>query len=174
MHFVFVIPLITFLFIAGYCILDRSELGDTIFFSAMSGILSLLICFLIALLGGALFSSESNKGIHSDNTTALIALQDGNLLEGRSFFLGSGYVDEELKYTYMYLEEGKGYTVEQVNADWCYINYIVEGEQPYIREIIYEFDNDFLNFMFIAPYSTEYYIYIPEGSITQEYRIDLQ
>lgn len=174
MHFVFIIPAAVFVIMFIYSVISGDDLGDIIFYSCMSGVLALLICFLISLLGGAIFSSESNKGIHSDNTTALIALQDGNILEGRSFFLGSGYVDEELKYTYMYMEEGKGYTVNQLNADWCYINYIAEGEQPYIREVVYDFDNGFLNFMFIAPYPTEYYIYIPEGSITQEYRIDLQ
>lgn len=146
-------------------------------FGIVSGILLPILAFLLTGMIIVLPLSAAAKSlqvpiVYEDTTTQIIALQDGNLTDGRIPFLGSGYVKDELKYTYMYDTE-KGYTVNQVPAKHSYIQY--SQHDPYvIQHSAVKFDDAFWNLIAFPSVDTEYYFYIPEGSIVQGYNIDLQ
>ena len=103
----------------------------------------------------------------------LLALKDHNV----SYYLRRGYVKDSLKYVYLYEEEGKGIATDTVSADLSYINYIKDGEQPYLIRTYYRFKNPLLHFFLTdVIINTEYSIFVPEGSIVAEgtYEIDLE
>jgi hypothetical protein len=155
-----------------YCIKESIDcgIGDGLFYGFVVWFFTAIGCFAFAGLGGGFLSTDANQAILSEDTVAICALQDGQSVEGH-FYLGSGYVDEELKYTYMYEVPGKGFTTAQIAADQSYVSY---GNTPSVKTVQYCFTNDFLNCLFIPWYNTEYYITVPEGSIIQSYNIDLQ
>ena len=102
----------------------------------------------------------------------IYSLADGNLTEGRHSFLGSGYIDEELQYTFVVKDE-LGYTVEQVKAKNCYVKYT--QEDPYALPLYKKYGAFAKFWLGDDTASTDGYIfYLPEGTIIQEYDIDLK
>lgn len=99
----------------------------------------------------------------------IYALQDNLTTEG-SFFLGSGHINDELKYFYVEQTEF-GYTVNNVDADNTYIQYTTD--RCHLERHTYTFDNWFVN-LIAVPLTDRYVIYIPEGSIINNYSVDLK
>ena len=67
----------------------------------------------------------------------------------------------------------KGFVVNQVPAAHSYIKY--SNDSPYVIEHkATQFDSIIWNLITMPSVSTEYYFYLPEGSIIQGYNIDLQ
>ena len=103
MIFMIIIPIVVLIWTLVYFFRD-GEYG----FGIVSGISLPILAFLltgtiIVLPLSAAAKSLQVPIVYKDTTTQIIALQDGNLTDGRIPFLGSGYVKDELKYTYMYL-----------------------------------------------------------------------
>lgn len=147
------------------------------FLGAVFGILiDFLIFIFIGLICMGVMScyDEAKCDVVYDTKTELIALKDDAMVSGHSY-LGSGYIDEDLKYVYIYEDPVKGMKAEKVDADYAYIKYIAENEAPYIQSWHMKPKNGFVNFM-IGDFCTTYYtIYLPEGSvITDTYDIDLE
>lgn len=135
------------------------------------------------------------------STTNIVALQDTNSTSGR-FFLGSGSVGQKSYYAYCY-ETEYGYRYDKINVNGnipVYIKYIEsENEVPRIEQYAvkcsdYRTDYDPLPWSLITTWiyagksegdliservhkqfedGCRYVIYIPEGSIKQDYEIDL-
>lgn len=129
------------------------------------------LAFVIALLISVIAAEGFKAPMAPVETTELpiIALEDR-----QSYVRLSRYnAEEELKYTYLYKTD-KGVTANSVKAESSYINYT--SNKPSVKEVKMEFANPILRFInpFID-YYTEYYFYIPEGSIITEnnYNIDL-
>lgn len=146
----------------------------------LGGITGIVFDFVIFLVVGLICFGimscydEAKCDVIYDTKTELIALKDDGMISGHSF-LGSGYIDEELKYVYIYEDPVKGMKAEKVDADYAYIKYIEENETPYIQSWHMEPKNGFVDFM-IGDFANTYYtIYLPEGSvITDTYNIDLE
>jgi hypothetical protein len=68
------------------------------------------------------------------------------------------------------VQEDLGYTVKKVDADKCHIKYT--DDRCHIEQLDYTFDNGFVR-LIAFPTSSEYIIYIPEGSIVNNYQVDL-
>lgn len=98
----------------------------------------------------------------------LVALQTSSTVEGRSYFLGSGYVDGKRVLNYITVDDG-AYRVESSDAvnSWIYES----DEDPIVRVEHYDFVNPWL-----APFALggadAYSFYIPEGSVLSDYTID--
>jgi hypothetical protein len=90
------------------------------------------------------------------------------------FFLGTGSVssDEDLEYIFIY-ETEKGMTVGERKAKNVYIQYIAEGETPRLVHYIETYDSDFWDW-FLGNKDSWDVFYIPEGSITSDFEIDLE
>ena len=172
MIFVIIVPIIVFFVICVNFFRD-GEFG----FGILSGILmwfaSVLLVMLFVMAPFAKLAKVLKVPIvYEDTPTQIVALQDGDAITGRTFFLGSGYVKNELEYTYMYDTE-KGFAVNQVPAAHSYIQY--SNSNPYVIEHkAMRFDSIICNLITMLSVSTEYQFYLPEGSIIQGYNIDLQ
>ena len=159
----------------------RSYYGDWItgFLGSILGmIIGGFLSSLIILLISCGVSVENNLDYNTTITEIkLVALKDNMSVEGGRYIY-SGYIDEELKYTYLYEVSNKGITSGQIKADNCYINYINENETPKLvktHSTLKEGFLDFITFDCIVD-KIEYTLYIPSGSIVTEgeYKIDLE
>lgn len=103
----------------------------------------------------------------------LCALNDNISIQGRKY-LFSGRIDGELVYRYIINTE-KGKHIEESEIDNVYIK---EGNyKPMIKEHTTDFKKDWY-YLFCFPLFTDIdnYIefYVPEGTVTNEYDIDLK
>lgn len=103
---------------------------------------------------------------------AIYALEDNSQITASSF-LGSGYANEKPAYYYIKEIEGKGLVTDYNYAEHSYINYVEDSESPYLKEVKCGIDPDWY-WILVPMEEYEYYFYIPEGSITNNYNIDLK
>ena len=151
--------------------------GEFIIISFLSGLLAFLISALVVLsISAAVYDYNIEYEIVETTETELIALQDEMAISGR--YVYRGYVNEELKYTYLYKVPDKGITSGQVRADDCYINYISENEKPKLVKKYYHVKNPFIDFITFDCIvdKIEYSLCVPSGSIIAEgeYKINLK
>ena len=86
-------------------------------------------------------------------------------------YISQYYKDNGPCYSFLYSTDN-GLKIETIDADDATIVYT--EEDPYIVVNNLRFVNPILNFL-CGPWSTEYTIYIPEGSVIQDtYRINLE
>lgn len=134
------------------------------------GVVSLLVCvvLLVFFLVGSYKLSESSW-VYPDEPYAvekLVALNDNNMMNGR-FYVRSGYIESDLWYQYIYESQSGGYKTNKIKADSATIfydddNYRVEWYER-TKRWLYWSETDICH-----------KIYIPEGSLTNTYSIDLQ
>ena len=98
------------------------------------------------------FAESENKSI--------IALQDNIYLQRRNC---------DLKYVYMY-KDNDGYKVDAISAQDATIIY---DNEPRIVKQTGKFKN-WYSWIYAIPVKTKNYIYVPKGSIQEEYDIDLR
>lgn len=101
------------------------------------------------------------------------ALEDNSTVKGHSY-LGSGYVDEELKYYYMVSEKG-GRKFDYAAADHAviyegYKKARVETYKPVFKSKLAKI----LFFSKETPHENQYKFYVPKDSVTNEYNVDLK
>ena len=132
-----------------------------------SGIASFVLIGIASILASS--CAEIEYSVVSD--TKIIALKDNQNANG-SFYIGSGYVDEDLYYYYA-IETEFGYKTEKIRADNVYIKY-TDGE-AHIEKHEGAFANESLSFWIGACICDDrYIIYCPEGTITNEFDVDLE
>ena len=146
------------------------SIWETLFGSGGTAILVFLASILIMLVISMMWSEKPVEKKYS-NEYDIVALQD-NLGAAGNFFLGSGYIDNELSYTYMHYVEGCGYKAETVEASNAYVEFT--DEQPYVSVVKYRFKDNWRNYITIPYNSEDIFFYVPEGSILQNYNIDLK
>ena len=140
-----------------------------------TGLITFLISSLIAVCFTGMAYKEDKLVPIETVETELVALNDNMGITGARY-LCSGYINEELKYTYLYKVPGKGITSNAIDADKCYI---VESEKPKLVTTTYAINTnrfvDFFVFDFLLQ-ETEYTLFVPNGSIVAagEYKIDLE
>ena len=132
-------------------------------------IFGVLISCIIIMPVSAIADSCADKTWNTVEDVDIYALQDNLTTEG-SFFLGSGHIDNELKYFYV-KETDVGYTVCNVDADDSYIRYTTD--RCHIERQTYEFTNGFVK-LIAFPISDRYIFHIPDGSIINNYAVDLK
>ncbi len=137
-------------------------------------ILTLICTFLVSvavLLAASIFvncCAEIEYNVASD--TKIIALKDNQNVNG-SFYIMGGYIDEDLYYYYA-VETEFGYKTEKMRAYNVYIKY-TDGE-AHIERHRGEFTNDIANLFGFPMCDDIYIIYCPEGTITNEFNVDLE
>lgn len=126
--------------------------------------------FIGAFIGGLIAVALPAKTEQVVTTYELESLQDGSLMSG-SFFLGSGVVKDEMKYIFYYEEDGF-YKLKQVDYNDAKISYS-DGKPRAERYKFEEVVGPFINY-FALDYlgEEEYIIYIPKGTIKQDYNLD--
>lgn len=140
----------------------------------LNGLIGFLIGLIIAfggsLIVGCIMSTDANTQYVIKSSRPLVALKDNSTLSGR-FFLGSGSIDSE-QYYYYAAEDALGIKVDKVKTSECYIQYV---ESEYRIDLYTPVFKERWRNWFAMQMKDEYCIvYIPSGSITEEFSIDLE
>lgn len=99
-------------------------------------------------------------------TEKIVALNDNNMLNGR-FYLTSGYIDEDLYYQYIVQLNNGGFVSNKVKASNTTIFYDDDNYRV-------EWCKKTKQWLYFTAEETYNKVYIPEGSIANNYSIDLQ
>ena len=138
----------------------------------MAPIFLFLFAYLMIIVSSCFIDKNKTNYIYDKTSnTEIVALNNSTGVSGRSGFLGSGYVSENLYYYYM-MDTRKGYKASKIRADDTYVRY---SDDPHIETYsVIGFKNK-LYYLIAVPFYDCYYIaYIPEGSIIENYKIDLE
>lgn len=144
-------------------------IGDGIFMSGLIVIAMLVGSFLPIIASSAIAEVEADKTYYLVDDTDIYALQD-NVGSSGTFFLGSGRIEDKAKYFYV-VETDFGYAIRDVDVDGSYIKYT--DDRCHIETYSYEFTNPVVKW-FAIPMNNRYIFYIPEGSIINNYNMDLK
>ena len=151
-----------------FCSYDR-DCMHAVLGGLIGALVSCLVCF---AAWGLTVAFDADYMIANSETTNIVSMKDNY-----STYIRHHYSESGMKYTYLYNDEGRGIANKSVPASESYINYVENDETPYIiaNDMVYK--NSILNGLLwpIGAY-TEYYFYVPEGSIITEgqYKIDLE
>lgn len=149
-----------------YMCWDCGEIFSAFFLSPLIAISAILI---IGIFWRPISTIPANNGAelaYKYESTNLIALQD-NIYK---YYVRS----DGDNYTYLY-ETDEGITSATIPAKQSYLNYT--DEVPYVvTKTCVGYKNKILNLIFIPSICIKnvYYVYIPEGTITTGYNIDLK
>ncbi|MFL6977062.1 hypothetical protein R7M47_05305 [Bacillus inaquosorum] len=137
-------------------------------FGSLFGLLASLVVFLIAVIPS--FSAETE--MVNPHKTEIYSIKDNAKTSG-SFVLGSGTVDEK-QYFYFVKEKDGFKTVSKAAVEDSKIK---EGKytKPYVLTYDVQFKSAFARFFYGKSTGAEAYeFYLPEDTITTEYKIDLE
>ncbi len=128
------------------------------------------LLFLLCVVIPSSCISSFNQDIYYEHseTVQLTAIQD---TATGSFYIGSRNSDRSFRYYYCYASKD-GYRISDISADDAAILYTEEEPRLEVYKAV-GFKNFWLN-MFCIPMQTNYKIYIPEGSISTSFSIDLR
>jgi hypothetical protein len=102
---------------------------------------------------------------------AIYSVVDNMGIEGH-FALGTGYMNDELKYYYI-IEEEMGQKIDSVSADCTHIKYT--DDSPKLITYRQDFKNKILSLIAFNFEKGNYYIlFIPENTVKYDYKIDLE
>lgn len=134
----------------------------------------LVVGLLVSTLATCFVTDFNLVKMHPVDSTevAIYALEDNSQITASSF-LGSGYANEKPAYYYIKKVDGKGFVTDYNYAEHSYINYVEESEAPYLKEVVCGIAPGW-NWILMPVKEYEYYFYIPEGSITNNYNVDLK
>ena len=141
-----------------YFTIDDDSIAGVITFLCGVCVGSLLL-LILAFFSSCMPDNEYNFA-ESENKS-IIALQDNIYLQRRN---------SDLKYVYMY-KDNDGYKVDTISAQDATIIY---DNEPRIVKQTGEFKNWYSWIYAIPAVKTKNYIYVPKGSIQEEYDIDLR
>lgn len=119
-----------------------------------------------ALIGTAI---SPNEIIYKETATPIVALED-NIASRGQFFICTGTNKSDIYYYYM-IDTEYGYTMKNVKACDAYIKY---DTNPRIVTESGRGFNHWYNYIWALPVSSHYTIYVPEGTILNNYNIDLK
>ena len=165
-----IIPTLVFAIVLACAIWDdESALGFPV--ALLAALLSLMLTLIVAMgLQGA--PTEVAYG----ETYEVHALVDNARFSGRvagNVYLVQSRCGEGLKYSYMYMVEGKGYAFDEANANRCYLNFI-DGE-PYLVKNTLRFQNETLECLIGYWGGPEYIFYLPnDAEMIDDFIIDFE
>lgn len=191
---VFLVTLVVCFFL---CKNDKSPFAEPPF-SFWNILASILLSITVAMFSTA-FTSTSVKTkevseIKVNSSTEIVALADSSEISGKHF-LGSGSIGENDYYVY-YVETEHGFKREKSHASSVYLKYIPNNETPHIdkyshitqKVLVKKPENAWLSLVWYLCYkntdvgdvlekttsSSHTIIYIPEGTIQENYILDLE
>ena len=147
---------------------DCSFIGGFFFWLFMT---FLVFIFSVAMIGfcssvAVIFPQTCEK----TSTEHIITLNDSTGVNGRAGFLGSGYVEDELYYYYM-ADAKEGFQAKKIKAEDTYVRY---SDEPIVETYTATNFKNKLLWLIALPIKSFHIVYIPEGSIIENYRIDLE
>jgi len=142
---------------------------DRILTSSIGGALGAMVGLMLAMALLEIVEAEY-KVMESYN---IVSLQDNNGIHG-SFFLGIGSINDKMRYTFYYEKEEGLYKMRQLNPSQVSIKYT--DKNPRVEELgrvpIKSFMKKFT--LVNCKVCRKYIIYVPRGSIKNNYNLDAQ
>lgn len=149
---------------------EWNDLGEKIGYSILAIFTSFVLSVIVLILASAIISCGAEFEYVKVSDTKIVALKDNQNVNG-SFYIMGGYVDEDLYYYYA-TETEFGYKTEKISADNAYIKY-TDGE-THIERYMGRFANANTNIWAFPWCDDRYIIYCPDGTVTNEFNIDLE
>ena len=172
-----IIPLVVFVAVLLYLWISEGEPGWGVAFGLLFGLVSALL----VLLSAVIVTCTASVDVIDTHTYEIHALADNMQYEGYvsgNVFLIRGHVSEELRYNYMYMEEGKGFGFKAAPATDCYLNYMEDPNgTPSVKILHYDWASPVLRWCYGSGWvdTTEYIFYLPEGAdIIDDFKIDFE
>ncbi|MCK9415751.1 hypothetical protein M0Q97_03715 [Candidatus Dojkabacteria bacterium] len=135
-------------------------------------LMTFLIIILATFIGLGVAIMLPMKTVTKVDTYNIVCLQDNNSTNG-NFFLGSGTIQGEMKYVFYY-EENETYKMKQTNYYNTSIKY---SETAKVERYRQEKAKAFINYFAIdilSENNMQYIIYVPKGTIKNNYALDAQ
>lgn len=149
----------------------KHYIGEILFFSCAAAVGT----FCALILFGVMCANISGPAemVEVESTIELYAVNDYIGEHGR-FYLGSGHIDNDEYYYYVVKTEDGGFITKKIESDMAVLYYT--EDEPKIEVCRYKFTNPIHNFLSFGVCQTErkYKIYIPEGTIIHDYKVDLR
>lgn len=139
---------------------------------AYSLIVFVLVFFITALTYNDKFTHYEQQGQWN-----IYAFSDNTVMSGRVYLMSARF-EEELCYYYV-ANSAYGQKVYKVSSSDTYLNYVSENETCYMEKYERVYNDTFWNRLLIPRFfnfeDSSYYIaYIPEGSVSTEFQVDLK
>jgi len=155
--------------ITAYCFFRDEEYVIGILSSVAIGVAVFLFFGIICVAISSAIKDE-NMNIELVESQNIVALKDSQNIDGR-FYLMGGYVKEDLYYYYA-KETEFGYKCDKIKANDSFVVY-TDGH-PKIETYISTSFKHWWTYIYAIPVHTHYSIYVPAGTVTNEYKIDLE
>ena len=136
------------------------EIGLGIMFIIFGIFFSIIITVLTSLIGNDI--SESEYDYHNDNEKQIVAIQDNIFICRRS--------TDNLVYTYAY-KDGDGIRTASVDANNAIIVYDIRTQKMTTQKGSFK---NWWHWLYALPTREKYIFYVPQGTIKEEYNIDLK
>ena len=167
----FIIGLVAFIVVTiRLCCDEWYDLGEKFVGIFLAFIITALSSLGVLIITSAIVSSVAEVEYNIFSDTKIVALKDNQNVNG-SFYIMGGYVNEDLYYYYA-TETEFGYKTEKIKADNAYIKYT--DSETHIEKYKPEFTKSYV-YLFAFPMNlSRYIIYCPDGTVTNEFRVDLE
>ena len=165
-----ILTIIIFVVSSKWCLEDRDGKVFTMIFAVTFSIGIGVLSSLLFVIPNKFIPKEEKQ--YSTVSHKIVALKDNKGSKG-SFLLGSGYIEDELYY-YYFEETNEGLKKKKLIASDCYIKY---DDNPRVIEYTHTGYKKAYHYIYGTPeviHGTYYVIYVPKGSITSEFKIDLE
>ena len=168
-----------FLFAKSFINPNRSFTKLAITLTSLISFLLIIVCISTIILS-VKYTNEIKLSDEVKSSQNIVNIKDNRDTEG-GFFIGCGEINAKQYYYYYYKTDSDSYKVNKINVDDCEIIY-TKGT-PHIDTIVKTADEKSTeNWLTLTPnlslrISTageKYKIYIPEGSITTDFSIDME
>lgn len=151
---------------------DVFDFSDPDFYSftTLITMVGAFVGFLVSVVWSSCTFDKPENVIHKTENYEIICLQDNKTITG-DFFLGCGSIDGHMAYTFYYKDEKNDIRGEELPYDYVVLQYTKDKPK---YEISYDLCKE-------SPYriiyngsklNKQYRIYIPEGTILQNYSLD--
>ncbi len=171
--------LFAYLFAKSFINPNRSFAKLAITLTSLISFLLIIVCISTIILS-VKYTNEIKLSDEVKSSQNIVNIKDNRDTEG-GFFIGCGEINAKQYYYYYYKTDSDSYKVNKINVDDCEIIY-TKGT-PHIDTIVKTADKKATeNLLTLTPnlslrISTageKYKIYIPEGSITTDFSIDME
>lgn len=143
----------------------------------ISFMVAVAVAVMVAMfsLGGAVVVGELTHSYHFDREVELITLKDAqnNNIDG-SFFLGTGSVDSELNFYYVYYYEDEDGSIRLGKANSKYARVYEEDRDTAVVKTYEKTALSKFGLTFRDGRPTRYEIFVPRGTILPGYKLDLE
>ena len=164
-YFIVLIIWFTIYFKSGYSIFEWAFLGNLLFSLVVAAVVGLLMMLFVGLFLPKEYIIDKSKTIY------LESIKDNSSING-DFLLGSGTISNEMYYVF-YKKVDDYYSFDKIKAEDAIIKYTASKPRIVVKKRVLK--NKKKNYLWGGVVHREkYVIYVPEGSINNSYKFNLE